>query len=248
MERRRGAKEVVREAVQYHVPLRDWPADDRPREKLLRLGAAGLSDAELIAILIGSGTRRATAVDVAKELLRRHESLHRLARLSDPELERTPGIGRARAMSLLAAFEIGRRIERPAAETRPVFSSPEDVSRYMIPRLRDLVKEVFLVLLLTSANRLIREVTISEGNLNSSVVHPREVFKAAFDGLAAAVILVHNHPSGTLEPSPEDAAVTRQIVEAGRIVGIPVHDHIIIAGSNFMSFAERGLLGGAAAM
>jgi len=242
IQKRKDSPEV-HEAIQYRVPIKEWPEDDRPREKLSRLGAQALSDAELLAILLGSGTRNATAVDVAKYLLKQHESLHQLARYGVAEFQRIKGIGTVRAITLAAAFELARRLHRPEKVSKPVFLSPADVASYMIPRLRDLRKEIFVVLLLNSANRLIREVTISEGNLNSSVVHPREVFKAALDELAAGIILVHNHPSGRLQPSQEDISITRQLVEAGRIVGIPVHDHVLTAGSEYVSFAEQGLLG-----
>jgi len=205
------------------------------REQITQWGRTDtLTDLDVLSLIVGQ--------PVADGLCERYGNLHALARLNQAELERIPGLGVARAQTLLATFELARRLEQPEAETPPILSSPESVASYMIPRLRDLVKEVFLVLLLTSANRLIREVEISEGILNGSAIHPREDFKAAIDGMAASVILVHNHPSGKLEPSPEDAAVTRQIVEAGHIVGIPVHDHIIIGGGRFYSFQEEGLM------
>ena len=235
-------EEKVKELSYYHTRIKDWPESERPREKLMRRGVDALTDAELLAILIGSGTGKITAVDLAKRLLIEHKTLRGLAGKSVADLKKFKGIGSARAVSLVSAFELGRRLHSREDEKLDVVRSPQDVAARFIPKLRDLKKEVFLLLLLNSANGVIKEVIISEGNLNASVVHPREVFKAAIDELAAGVILVHNHPSGNRNPSREDIALTKQIVEAGKVVGIPVHDHIIVAGGVFTSFAEEGLI------
>jgi DNA repair protein RadC len=152
------------------------------------------------------------------------------------------GLGKVRAATIAAVFEIIRRYESAEEEQRPVFRSPEDVVARYGPRLRDLHHEEFWVLLLSSSNELVREVRVSSGTLNSSLVHPRECFAEAIKHRAASVLFLHNHPSGNPEPSQEDLAVTRQLVEAGKILGIPVHDHVIIAQSRFASLAERGLL------
>jgi DNA repair protein RadC len=234
--------EKVKEASYYHTRIRDWPESERPREKLMKHGPAALSDAELLAILIGSGTTKVTAVDLAKRLLVEHKNLRELAGMSVADLKKYKGIGCARAVSVVSAFELGRRLHTREDEQLAVVRSPEDVAARYIPKLRDLKKEVFLLLLLNSANRIIKEVKISEGSLNASVVHPREVFKAAIDELAAGVILIHNHPSGNPTPSSEDIALTKQILEAGKVVGISVHDHIIVAGGNYTSLAEENLL------
>jgi DNA repair protein RadC len=162
--------------------------------------------------------------------------------MSANELMRIHGIGEAKAVELLAAFELGRRVQGAKLEDRTTIRSPEDVFRVLQPRLRDLKKEVFYVLLLDSKNGLQREQEVTSGTLNASLVHPREVFKPAIDFLAASVIVVHNHPSGNPEPSAEDKEITKQLVEAGKILGIPLHDHIIIAGNGYTSLAERGLL------
>lgn len=232
----------VKEVSYYHARIKDWPEAERPREKLMKRGVGALSDAELLAILIGSGTGKATAVDVAKQLLIENRSLRELASKSVMELRRFEGIGPARAVTIVSAFELARRLHSREDEKLGVVQSPEDVAARYIAKLRDLKKEVFLVLLLNSANKIIKDVELTSGTLNASLVHPREVFKAAIDERAASVILVHNHPSGNRAPSSEDITLTKQIVEAGKVVGIPVHDHIIIAGGAYTSFAEENLL------
>jgi DNA repair protein RadC len=157
------------------------------------------------------------------------------------DLERL-GIGRARATAIVAAFELFRRLPGSDGESRPVFRTPEEVSQRYLPKLRDLKHEEFWTLLLSTSNQLLRETRITSGTLNSSLVHPRECFSDAVKEKAASVIFVHNHPSGNSEPSQEDIAITKQLVEAGKILGIPVYDHIIVAGSSFTSLAQRGLI------
>lgn len=224
-----------------HRKITDWPASERPRERLLARGVSGLSDAELLAILIRSGAGRLTAVDIAKQLLVEFRSLERLASRSVQELRRVKGLASTKAMSLVAAFELGRRSTvLPSAPGR--ICSPEDVVRRYQPLVRDLKQEEFRIILLDSANHLLADEVITTGILNSSLVHPREVFRRAIAEPAAGIILLHNHPSGNPEPSAEDIQITRQLVEASRIIGIPVHDHIILARTSFTSFAERGLL------
>lgn len=201
-----------------------------------------MTEAELLAILIGSGSGKVTALDVAKTLIVERKSLRSLAGLTVADLKEFKGIGDARAVVIAAAFELARRLQSSPDEERCMIRSPSDVAQQFIPALRDLQQEVFVVILLNSANKIIRKITITKGLLNSSLTHPREVFRHAIVEHAASVILMHNHPSGNPEPSQEDIAITRQIVEASKVVGIPVHDHIIIAGGEFTSFAERGLL------
>jgi DNA repair protein RadC len=222
--------------------IRELRADERPRERLLRYGAETLADAELLAILIGSGTRGFSALDVARELLRRFENLTELSRRDVSELRSVPGIGQVRAIVLAAAFELVRRIQAEPFTARKVIRSPEDVARMYIPRLRGARKESFRVLLLNSANQVQREVLVSEGTLDASLVHPREVFRLAITESARSIILLHNHPSGNAEPSPQDIAITRQLVSAGKLLDIPVLDHIIIAGEGYTSLRERQLL------
>ncbi|HTY36447.1 MAG TPA: DNA repair protein RadC [Bacteroidota bacterium] len=231
----------VFEPSHFHTTIKQWPSGERPREKLSRFGAAALSESELLAILLRSGSHGVTAVDLAKKLLTDQRSLRDLARLSAADLGRL-GIGPVRAASLVAAFEIARRLPAQADTERPVLQAPEDVAKIYTPKLRDLQHEEFWALLLTTSNRLMLERRITSGTLNSSLVHPRECFAEAVTEKAASVIFVHNHPSGNPEPSQEDIAITRQLAEAGKILGIPVYDHVIIGGGHFSSFAQRGLL------
>lgn len=222
--------------------IREWLPDDRPREKLLLRGPQALTEAELLALLLRSGTAGRSALDVARSILRDAGSLRGLAVRSARELMRTHGIGPAKAAELAAAFEIGRRVEAGGGARRPVVRGPADVARMMVPALRDSRQEVFHVLALDSSNAVTANIELSRGTLNASLVHPREVFKTAIDHRAAAIIVVHNHPSGNPEPSPEDLAITRQLAEAGKLLGIPVHDHIIVAESTWTSLSERGIL------
>ena len=231
----------VFEASYYHTTIKQWPLGERPREKLSKHGPSSLTEAELLAILIRSGSKGATAVDLAKKLLSENRTLRDLARMSVVDLGHL-GIGRVRAASLVAAFELVRRLPASDGEDRPVLQAPEDVARIFLPMLRDLRHEEFWALLLTTSNHLMRQIRITVGTLNSSLVHPRECFADALKEKAASVIFLHNHPSGNPEPSQEDLAITRQLSEAGKILGIPVYDHIIVGGAHFSSFAQRGLL------
>jgi DNA repair protein RadC len=219
-----------------------WPKNERPRERLLQDGPQHLTEAELLGILLGKGTRRKTAIDLARELLDRYESLQKLFSRSPSELTTVKGIGPAKAAILSAAFELVRRIQSRKGADRLLFKGSSDVAGHYLPLMRDLRKEVFKVLLLNRANRFIKEVFISEGTLDASVVHPRDVFREALLEPAAAIILIHNHPSGNPSPSDEDLRITKQLVEAGRLLGIKVYDHIILAGESYRSLADEGLL------
>jgi|WetSurMetagenome_2_1015567.scaffolds.fasta_scaffold138315_2 DNA repair protein RadC len=238
----RSLEKKVAEASLYHVKITDWPEGERPREKLMKYGANSLSDAELLAILIRSGTGKITAVDLAKKILKDFHSLDGMVSKTVADFKIFKGVGNTKAVSLIAAFEIGRRAAVAKEKEKNKIISPLDVANLFLPLMRDLQQEVFKVLLLDSANHLINEVEITRGTLNSSLVHPREVFKAAIAEPAAAIILLHNHPSGNPEPSSEDIQITRQLVETSKIIGIPIHDHIILAGNSFTSFAEKGIL------
>jgi DNA repair protein RadC len=209
---------------------------------MLHGGANGLSDAELLALVLRTGGGGRTALDLARGLMGGERTLRDIGTMTAGELMRVRGIGAAKAAELLAAFEIGRRAQAMRSPAPAVIRTPEDVARRMIPMLRDRPIEVFTVLVLDAKNAVKCDLELSSGTLNASLVHPREVFKAAIDRMAASVIVVHNHPSGNPEPSREDIEVTRQLAEAGRIVGIPLHDHIIVAGDRYTSLAERGLL------
>jgi DNA repair protein RadC len=219
-----------------------WPKKERPRERLLQHGAQPLTEAELVGILLGKGTRKKTAIDLARELLERYESLRKLFSRSPSELMEVKGIGSAKAAILSAAFELVRRIQSQGDRPRPSFKRSSEVAHHYLPLMRDLRKEVFRVLLLNRANRLIKEVTISEGTLEASLVHPREVFREAILEPAAGIILIHNHPSGNPSPSEEDLRITKQLVDAGRLLGIKVYDHIILAGESYRSLADEGLI------
>ena len=224
----------------YKIPR--WPKNERPRERLLQDGPQHLTEAELLGILLGKGTRKKTAIDLARELLDRYESLHKLFSRSPSELTTVKGIGSAKAAILSAAFELVRRIQSRKDVDRPLFKRSSDVADHYLPLMRDLRKEVFKVLLLNRANRFIREVFISEGTLDASIVHPRDVFKEALLEPAAGIILIHNHPSGNPSPSDEDLRITKQLVDAGRLLGIKVYDHIILAGESYRSLADEGLI------
>ena len=216
---------------------------DRPRERLWALGAAALTTAELLAILLGTGGEGASVLDVAGRLLDVADgSLRRLARRPGAELLRAHGIGPSKAARLLAAFEIGVRLAREERPPVVRIREPEDVARLFEGRLRDLQVEEFHLLALDSQSQVLREVLVTRGLLNSSLVHPREVFRAAIAEAAAGIIVVHNHPSGDPTPSAEDRSVTQQLAAAGRLLDVPLYDHVIIAGDRFVSFATAGLL------
>ena len=222
--------------------ITQWPKKERPRERLLQHGPQHLTEAELLGILIGKGIRKKTAIDLARELLDRYESLKKLFSRSPSELTAVKGIGSAKAATLSAAFELVRRIQSHKDTDKPSFRRSSDIANHYLPLMRDLRKEVFKILLLNRANRLIKEVFISEGTLDASIVHPRDVFREALLEPAAGIILIHNHPSGNPSPSEEDLRITKQLVEAGRLLGIRVFDHIILAGESYRSLADEGLL------
>lgn len=219
------------------------PDIDRPRERLWRLGAGALTAPELLAILLGTGSGAADALTVARRLLEpAGGTLRRLAARPPAELLRVPGVGPAKGAKLLAAFELALRLDREARPAQPRITAPSDVLRVMGPVLRDLAVEEFHLLALDTRSRVLRDVLVTRGLLDSSLVHPREVFRAAIAEAAAGIILVHNHPSGDPTPSAEDRAVTRQLVAAGQLLDLPVYDHVIVAGDRYVSFATAGLL------
>ncbi len=216
---------------------------DRPRERFWAVGPAALTTQELLAILLGTGTHGRDALAVAGELLARGDgSLRRLAGRPWAELAGVPGVGRAKAARVAAAVELGRRGGMEAEPPPERIRGPGDVHRYYAPRLRDLAVEEFHVLALGSQSQILADLLITRGILNSSLVHPREVFRAAIAEAAAGIIVVHNHPSGDPTPSADDRAVTRQLVDAGRLLDVPVYDHVVVGGDRYVSFAEAGLL------
>jgi DNA repair protein RadC len=219
------------------------PDTERPRERLWSLGAGALTTAELLALLLGTGGEGRGVLEVAAGLLESNDgSLRRLAQRPRAELLQTVGVGPTKAARLLAAIELGSRVAREERPPVQRIREPEDVVRLFQPRLRDLQVEEFHLLALDSQSQVLREVLVTRGLLNSSLVHPREVFRAAIAEAAAGIIVVHNHPSGDPTPSPEDRTVTRQLAEAGRLLDLPLYDHVIIAGDRFASLATLGLL------
>lgn len=223
--------------------IAETPAADRPRERLLRLGASALTQTELLSIVLGTGTAGRSAPDLAAAVLAESgTTLGGLARRPVSDLARSPGVGQAKAARVAAALELGRRLQEEGRAERHRIRSAADVYRWFAPRLADLSAEEFHVLALDSQSAVLRDLLITRGILNSSLVHPREVFRGAIAEAAAGIIVAHNHPSGDPTPSADDRAVTRQLVEAGRILDLPVYDHIIIGSGRYISFVEAGLL------
>lgn len=222
--------------------ISQWPEGERPRERLLREGPGALTDAQLLAILLRVGRPDTSAVQVAVELLQQLDGVQGLANHGLDELCRVPGIGPAKAAQLLAALELGKRVLAAPLSTGTRIQSSRDLFRHYFPLLRDLRHEVFKLVLLDAKHAIIRDVTVSQGSLTLSIVHPREVFNLAVRDSAAAVICLHNHPSGDPEPSVEDRALTARLVSAGEVLGIPVLDHLILGDGRYVSFADRGWL------
>jgi len=206
-------------------------------------GSQNLSDAELLAILLRTGTKGKSVLSIAQNMIKEEGDLSKIASRTLESLTKETGIGKDKAATLLAAFELGRRIQsQQKIFSNKKITAPEDIANTFIPILMHELKEKFIVVCLNSANRVIKYETISIGNLNSSVVHPREIFKVAIDCSSASIILIHNHPSGNPEPSSEDISITKKIVEVGKVMDIPVFDQIIIAGKTFTSFVEKKLM------
>lgn len=222
--------------------IRNMPAAERPMERLFELGVEALSAAELIAVVIRCGRRGQSAVDVGAALLAEFESPRKLATATTIELAGMPGIGRVKAAQIQAAIELGRRVLLSYGESRPGIAKPCDAAQLLMPAMRYLEREEFRALFLDSRNRVIDAFTVSVGTLNSSIVHPREVFRAAIRAGSAAMIVAHNHPSGDPAPSPEDLAITKRLAKVGSLIGIELLDHIIIGDNVYVSLKEKGLL------
>lgn len=235
-------RKMLEDFTYYHSKIKEWPIDERPREKILKYGVENLSNAELVAIVLRSGSGKVTAVDLAKKMLQDFGNLNSLFSRSINELKKYKGVGSAKAVTLAAVFELAKRISSEVEERKYRITCPRDVFIRYGPFLKDLKQEVFKVLLLSTSNDLIKDVEITKGTLNASLVHPREVFRTAILESAAAIILLHNHPSGNPQPSQEDIQITKQLLQASQIVEITIHDHIIVAGNTFYSFSENGLL------
>jgi DNA repair protein RadC len=224
------------------MAIEQWPASERPRERLYHSGADALADAELLALQLGSGRRGQTAVEVAREMLAAYGSLAGVAARELAELARRPGVGRAKAARLASAFELTRRLRARTPGARTPLSSPAEVHAAFGPIMEDLSREVFRVALLDAQNGLLRDVVVSVGTLSTTLVHPREVFRPALLEPTASLILLHNHPSGDPTPSREDVRLTRQLVESARLLDLRLHDHVVIGQGTYVSMAERGII------
>ncbi|MEK4426400.1 RadC family protein [Solibacillus sp. FSL K6-1523] len=223
-----------------NIKIRDVHEADRPRERLIRQGAKSLSNQELIAILLGTGTKNESVLAVANRVLLNFEKLHNLKHATLEEMKDIKGIGEAKAVLLLAAIELGRRLASKDLEERYTIRSPEDAASFLMQDMTSLQQEHFVVLFLNVKNQVLHKQTIFVGSLNASIVHPREIFREAVKRSAAAIICSHNHPSGVPTPSPEDIDVTNRLYEAGQIIGVDLLDHVIIGDHQFISMKEKG--------
>lgn len=223
--------------------IKSWAEEDRPREKLILKGKSVLSDAELVAILIGSGNSEMSAVELSKSILNQVDNnLNSLSKLSLNELKKHKGIGEAKALSIISALELGRRRKDSEAPKKTIIRSSKDIYDLLTPYLLDLNHEEFWVVLLNRANHVLKLEKISSGGISGTVADPKLIFKTALENLASAVILVHNHPSGNTNPSDADIVLTKKMKEAGKVLEIPVLDHLIFTDSDYYSFADEGRL------
>ncbi|WP_442603474.1 RadC family protein [Paenibacillus sp. KN14-4R] len=225
-----------------HLALRDVPSEERPRERMLRFGAEALSNTELLAILLRTGTMAESAIGLAQRVLVEAGSLRSLVEMRREQLTQIRGIGDAKALQIQAGIELGRRIARSTMSDAITIRSPHDAANLLTEELRYLTKEHFVCLFLNTKNHVIGQETLSIGSLNAAIVHPREIFRAAITRSAASIVCVHNHPSGDPTPSKEDIDITRRLLEAGGIIGIEVLDHIIIGDKEFVSLKEQGFM------
>ena len=215
---------------------------DRPREKLDRVGAAGLGDNELVAVVIGQGARNASALDVANLVLTEAGGVRGLTRVTRAQLGKVRGVGRARASQILAAVELGRRTLRRHEEHRPLLTTPGDAASFLMPEFSARRVEHFGVVLLDARSRMIKTMVLTVGGVDATHVHPRDVFREAALAGASSLIAFHNHPSGDPSPSADDVHLTRRLVDAGRILGTEVVDHLVLADARYFSFRESGML------
>ena len=228
---------------QKPLSIKSWSPEDRPREKLLLKGTSALSEAELIAILIGSGTAKLSAVEVAKKILQLGgNNLNELAKLTIKDLMKIKGIGEAKAITIVAALELGRRRKETTIDEKPKIGSSGDAFEIVKGDLIDLPHEEFWVLLLNRANRVIKKKRISEGGVSGTVADPKIIFKMALEELASGIIVAHNHPSGNLRASQQDIDLTKKLKEAGKFLEIQLLDHLIVANQKYFSFADEGLI------
>jgi DNA repair protein RadC len=223
--------------------IKNWAEDERPREKMLVKGSAALSDAELLAILISSGTKEKSALDLAREILgHAHNNLHELGRLTVQELKKTKGIGEARAITIAAALELGRRRQVTEGLQRPTITQSADAAEIVMPLLQDLNHEMFCVMYLNQSNRVLRHEMISSGGLTGTVADIRMILKNALLYNANKLIIAHNHPSGNVQPSAADKELTRKLKEAAEWMDIKLLDHVIVAATSYLSMADEGII------
>ena len=228
---------------EQNLKILSWAEEDRPREKLLQKGKSTLSDSELIAILIGSGTVSTSAVELSKQILSSVDNdLNHLAKLSIKDLQKFKGIGEAKAITIVAAMELGRRRKNSEIIRKPKIQSSKDLYNYIISDLQDLPHEEFWVVLLNRSNTIISKHQISSGGVSGTVADPKMIFKIALENLASSIILIHNHPSGNLKPSEADLRLTKKLKDSGTLLDVPVLDHLIITDSSYYSFADEGTL------
>lgn len=223
------------------MKIKSLPLGDRPREKLIKNGPKTLSNSELLAIILRTGNKKENVINVANKLFNRY-NIKSLSRIRINNLKKELGIGEAKACQIIACFELGRRLARFKEDKKLVIKNAKDIAKVFIPEMSSLKKEHFKGIYLDSRKKVIKEETIFIGSLNESVIHPREIFQIALNENAAALILIHNHPSGNPKPSKEDIEITKELVEAGDILGIPVLDHIIIGDKKYFSMREKGLI------
>jgi len=227
------------------IPLgiKAWAMEDRPREKLIQKGSTALTDSELLAILIGTGTRNETAVSLCARMLKKYENkLHLLSKASVQDLLKFKGIGQAKAITIVAALELAKRKQLSSSDKKKKITSSHEAFLVCEPHFNDLVHEEFWVLFLNRSNRIIQFEKMSKGGIVGTVVDPRIIFKRALEHLACSMILMHNHPSGNLKPSEQDLQITRQLVSSGKMLQVKVLDHLIITDKGYFSFADEGLL------
>lgn len=228
---------------EQNYPINKWAKDDRPREKLLMLGAKGLSNSELLAILIHKGTYNKSALDIAQEILRLgKENLQELGKLSIKDLVKIKGIGEAKAITVVAALELGKRRQAAELLTRDIVNSTAECAKWLQLKLGDLKHEVFAVIYMNRSNKINQFEIVSEGGVSGTVVDPKVILKKALEHNAVNIIISHNHPSGNLKPSESDKHLTRRLVEAAGYLDIKVLDHIIVSDTGYYSFVEAGLL------
>jgi len=223
------------------MKIKSLPSEERPREKLIKHGPKILTDSELLAIILRTGNKKESVLGLSNKLFNKY-NLKSLSRIKISSLKKQLGIGDAKACQIIACFELGKRLASFKEDKRPIIKNVKDIAKLFVPEMGSLEKEHFKGVYLDSRKRIIKQENIFIGSLNESIVHPREIFKIALDENAAAIIILHNHPSGDPTPSSYDIEMTKELVKAGELLGIPILDHVIIAGKKYVSLKEKGLI------